>query len=284
MRLILLVLTLMSVLAYTASAEPVTFAYIGRVTLVSGAPSVVDAFLELGVVADAPVHGEYSFESTTPSSPDSPGRYKGAILQSRLRIGGWSVQGPTNAGIANSIGVTRTSYGIAVAVGDEPDVIPSERSTTTLSMTFFGAAPPAFENTELPVEPPDLSLFEFESARVLGGGGAAGRVQVAFDVETLIRVPDRLEEILGVQIRRRSVVFQVTSSGCTRAADFEVEVFEAPVLLVALIRTRPDLCRVFEPLGKRVRFSYRELGLEPGDEFVVINPRARALVPDRRGR
>jgi hypothetical protein len=199
-----------------------------------------------------------------------------------MQIGRWAVQGPTSVSRVNSIGVSPTSYSVAVAVHDEPDVIPSDAATTVLSMAFFGADPPVFESTDLPVQPPDPSLFDIAFARVLGGGGDAGRVQVVFEVETLVRVPDRLEEILGIQIRRHGLVFQVPSSGCTDKTDFEVDVFEGSVLRVLLIRPRPDPCRVVEPLGTKVHFSYRELGLEPSEEFVVINPRAPVLVPERR--
>ena len=282
MRSATIALGLMVALAHTAAAEPVTFVFTGRVTLVSGAAFVVERFGELGVAAEAPVHGEIIFESSTPSTSDASDHYIGTILRARMLVGGWGVQGPTAVGIANSIGVTPTSYSIDGAVHDAPDVIPSDAATTVLSMVFSGADPPAFESTDLPVEAPDPSLFDFAWGRVLGGGGAAGRVQVAFDVETLVRVPDGLEEIMGIQIRRRGVVFQVKSSGCTRKADFEVDVFDGPVLRLALLRTRPDPCRAVEPLGKRVQFSYRELGLEAAEEFVVINPRAAVRVPERR--
>jgi hypothetical protein len=48
MRLMPGTLGLMAALAQTTAAEPVTFAFTGRVTLVSGAPAVVDRFAELG--------------------------------------------------------------------------------------------------------------------------------------------------------------------------------------------------------------------------------------------
>jgi hypothetical protein len=276
-------LALMAALPHTVAAEPVSFSFTGRVTLVSGAPFVVDHFEQLGVAVDAPLHGEIVFESSTPPSPSSPGFYRGAILRARMQTGDWGVQGPTAVSRVNSIGVSLTSYSLAVAVHDEPDVIPSDNATTVMSMVFSRVDPPAFESTDLPVEPPDPSLFDFAWGRVLGGGGAAGRVQVAFEVERLVRVPDRLEGIVGIQIRRRGIVFQVRSSGCTDKSDFQVDVFEGSVLNVALIRTRPDLCRAVEPLGTRVFFSYRELGLEPTEEFVVINPRAPVLVPEGPG-
>lgn len=280
MKLMFATLAAVAALAPAASAEPVTFAFAGRVkdVIVTGDPVFLDRLAELGVVDDAPLYGEYVFESLTPSSPDSPGSYSGAILAARMQVGGWTLQGPTSDTITNRIGVSPTSYSVNVDVEDAPDVFPGP--TTTIEILFFGADPPVFESTDLPVEPPDPSLFGGQFTRVMGGFGAAGRIQVTFEVESLTRIPDRVEEILGIRVERHDVVFQVASSGCTREEDFEVAVFEGgPVLQVALIRTRPDSCRRFKPLGTKLRFSHAEMGLEPGEEFVVINPRAPVAVP-----
>jgi hypothetical protein len=171
MRLILGIFGLMSAFAHPAATEPITFAFGARVTGVSGAGHVVDRFSELGVVVGAPVRGEIIFDSSRPSSPDSAGLYDGAILQSQMRIGGWTVQGPTNASRTNSISVSPTSYSVAVAVHDEPDVIPSDASTTVLYLQLHGADPPVFENTDLPAEAPDPSLFDVAFGRVLGVAG-----------------------------------------------------------------------------------------------------------------
>ena len=48
MRLVLGTLALMVALPHTAAAEFVTFAFTGRVTLVTGASFITDAFAELG--------------------------------------------------------------------------------------------------------------------------------------------------------------------------------------------------------------------------------------------
>lgn len=269
-------------LAHVASAEPVTFAFTGRVTeiIVTGDPAVLDRFTELGVVDDASLWGEYVFEAATPPSRDSPGIYDGAILEARMQIGGWTVNGPSADAFSNSIRVGSTSYSLSVDVKDTPDVFPEPPPTTTLSIILFAADPPVFESTDLPAQPPDPSLFGSQLSRVSGHGDAAGRVQVEFEVESLSRIPDRVEEILGIRIRRDHVVFQVTSSGCTGKRDFDVAVFGGgDVVQVALIRTRPDACQHPKALGKKLRFSHAELGLEPGEEFVVINPRAPVVVP-----
>lgn len=282
MRKIFAALAVMVCLVPAAAAERVTFAFTGRVTEVNALATL--GFTELGVVTGAPFHGEYVFESSTPSSPGVPGSFRGAILEARIQIAGWTLQGPTSNAFTNRIDVSPTSYSVTMGVDDAPDLIPSIHAGTTVEFFFSGADPPAFENTELPLQPPDLSLFDMRFARVLGGGGAAGRVSVVFEVESLKRVPDRVEEILGIRVQRNGIIFQVTSNGCTHKEDFEVVVFEDAILRIALIRTRPDSCRQFVPLGRKLRFSHAEMGFEPGEEFVVINPRAPVSVSESRAR
>ena len=283
MKTIFAALAAMLALVPAAAADRVTFAFTGRVTEVN-AGAILDDFSELGVVPGARLHGEYVFESSTPASRGSSASYRGAILEARMQIAGWTLLGPTSDPFVNSIGVSPTSYTVTLGVEDAPDLLPGMPPTTTIEIYFLAADPPAFESTELPLQPPDLSLFDTRFARVLGGGGAVGRVSVVFEIESLKRVPDRVEEILGSWVRRRGVSFQVTSTGCTHKEDFQVVVFEGPILGVALIRTRPDACQQIVPLGKRLRFSHAEMGLEPGEEFVVINPRAAVAVPERRSR
>ena len=201
-------LGLMAALAHTAVAEPITFAFTGRVTEVTGVPAIIDRFTELGVEAGAPLYGEYVFESSTPSSS---GSYTGAILEARMQIGGWTLEGPLSDRFSNSIGVGPTSYTVNIGVDDAPDVIPGQFATTAIEI-FLLEADPAFESTDLPVQPPDLSLFGVRFGRLLGGGGPAGRVFVHFDVKSLTRISDRVEEILGIRVRRRGVVFQVSAA------------------------------------------------------------------------
>lgn len=87
------------------------------------------------------------------------------------------------------------------------------------------------------------------------------------------------EPLLGVMFREQAIVFQVASSGCTQKSDFEVEVLESFPLQIRLIRIQEDPCDAFVPLGERIRFTYRELGIAPGDELRVVNPLGTVIVP-----
>ena len=89
-----------------------------------------------------------------------------------------------------------------------------------------------------------------------------------------------VEELMGVMIRKNGITFQVKSSGCTSKEDFNVEVLESYPLQLRLIRSQPDFCDAYEPLGTRIKFNYRELGLTVGTQFSVINPLAVVSVPD----
>lgn len=92
------------------------------------------------------------------------------------------------------------------------------------------------------------------------------------------------ERLLGLLIRRHAITFQVSSSGCTTKGDFQVQVLESLPLQLRLVRIEEDPCDAFLPLGTRVRFSYRELGLQPATQFRVVNPLAVVEVPPRRKR
>ena len=87
------------------------------------------------------------------------------------------------------------------------------------------------------------------------------------------------EPLLGVLIRERGIVFQVASSGCTHKSDFKVDVLESFPLQIRLIRLQEDPCDAFIPLGVRIHFTYRELGIAPGDQLRVVNPLGTVTVP-----
>lgn len=108
----------------------------------------------------------------------------------------------------------------------------------------------------------------------------SGRVLDAIPVT--ITPPVRgLEELMGVVIAQRGIVFQVFSNGCTDKEDFRVDVVESIPLEVRLIRVEPDPCRGFLPLGTRLRFSYKELGIQREETLRVVNPLATVQVPPR---
>ncbi len=89
------------------------------------------------------------------------------------------------------------------------------------------------------------------------------------------------ERILGVRAGPRGIAFQVSSGGCTAKEDFDVKIMESFPLQLELVRMEPDLCEAYVPYGKTIRFSYRELRLADGDQFIVVNPPAVIAVHRR---
>jgi hypothetical protein len=84
----------------------------------------------------------------------------------------------------------------------------------------------------------------------------------------------RPEEILGYRPISDGIVFQVRSGGCTHMNDFVAETKRdqrTGATELILLRVRPDLCHPFLPMGERFKFSYAELGLTPGEDFIVKN-------------
>lgn len=81
------------------------------------------------------------------------------------------------------------------------------------------------------------------------------------------------EKILGYQPSKHGITFQVQSGGCTTKESFIVDVQRATdgIAQVTLLRTRPDTCHPFLPMGVRFRMTYEELGLNPGERYRIVN-------------
>ena len=109
------------------------------------------------------------------------------------------------------------------------------------------------------------------SIATIGSVGAAGLEPKAGE--------GQVEHIWGVQITPKGLVFQVFSGGCTKKKDFKVEIMESYPVQILLVRVKPDPCDAFVPMGKKIRFKWRQLGLQAGNEFSVVNPRAVLSVP-----
>lgn len=69
-----------------------------------------------------------------------------------------------------------------------------------------------------------------------------------------------------------ALVARVDSNGCTQASDFEVLVSDGAPAEITLRRTKPDLCKALAPDGVEVRWTYADLGLEPGTPARIMNP------------
>jgi hypothetical protein len=69
-----------------------------------------------------------------------------------------------------------------------------------------------------------------------------------------------------------ALVARVDSNGCTQASDFEVSVAENSPAKITLRRIKPDMCKALVPDGVDLRWTYADLGLEPGTPARIINP------------
>ena len=70
-------------------------------------------------------------------------------------------------------------------------------------------------------------------------------------------------------IDQDSIVFELTSYGCSTDADFELRVENGPA--ITLIRKRPDLCKR-APMVFQVKRSLSESGLSLQTPFTIRNP------------
>jgi hypothetical protein len=83
------------------------------------------------------------------------------------------------------------------------------------------------------------------------------------------------EFLLGYQPSKTGISFQVHSGGCTYAEDFRAQVKHGEsggVSEVTLIRIRPDTCASFIPAGIRFKLTNEQLGLAPGEDYMIMNP------------
>lgn len=97
----------------------------------------------------------------------------------------------------------------------------------------------------------------------------------SISASALASAQGRRENILGYLPSNKGLTFQVASGGCTVKADFtsKIEKDKANgVIYLTLLRLRPDVCYPFIPMGVRFDFSYAELGITSGDNFVIANP------------
>ena len=74
-------------------------------------------------------------------------------------------------------------------------------------------------------------------------------------------------------VHQDSIVFELTSYGCSKETDFALHVEDGPS--IALIRNRPDRCKR-TPMVFQVKRSLSEAGLSLQTPFAVRNPFAPA--------
>ncbi|KQW82272.1 hypothetical protein [Brevundimonas sp. Root1279] len=86
-------------------------------------------------------------------------------------------------------------------------------------------------------------------------------------------LPGQIEPVHAAAIAQNEAVFWVSSNGCTAKADL------TPIIrrggdgaVISLRRIKEDLCRDPKPEGVEMRWTFQEMGLEPGARVSVENP------------
>ena len=80
------------------------------------------------------------------------------------------------------------------------------------------------------------------------------------------------EAIRSARFQDGALVVRVDSNGCTQASDFELAVTDGAPADITLRRVKEDLCKALVPDGVELRWTYADLGLEPGVPARVLNP------------
>lgn len=97
--------------------------------------------------------------------------------------------------------------------------------------------------------------------------GWMGQEQAAQDM------PGQLEPIHAAAIGPDQAVFWVSSNGCTSKDDLTAVVRRAgDASVITLRRIKEDRCDAVQPQGVEMRWSFEELGIEPGGRVSVENP------------
>ena len=97
--------------------------------------------------------------------------------------------------------------------------------------------------------------------------------------------PPELEAVRSVVVGRRGLTLRVVSHGCTRKADFAWFVERrAGVTTLAFGRKRVEACGRGRAGEAALAFSFKDLGIDPDEPVVVLNPLLAAKAAVRRRR
>ncbi len=80
------------------------------------------------------------------------------------------------------------------------------------------------------------------------------------------------EAIRSARFEDGALVVRVDSNGCTQASDFELSVVDGAPADITVRRVREDLCKALVAEGVELRWTYADLGLEPGAPARILNP------------
>lgn len=83
----------------------------------------------------------------------------------------------------------------------------------------------------------------------------------------------QIEDVISFSSDREKLVFRVTTHGCTRKEDFNIEMNKiGPTeLLITLVRLHPDNCKGFFREGKQLVFERNDLGIPQNASIRLAN-------------
>jgi len=88
-----------------------------------------------------------------------------------------------------------------------------------------------------------------------------------------VGAPGQIEPVHAAAIVQDQAVFWVSSNGCTQKSDLTPVVRRAgDASVITLRRLREDRCLEPRDEGVEMRWSFQEMGLEPGSRVSVENP------------
>lgn len=82
------------------------------------------------------------------------------------------------------------------------------------------------------------------------------------------------ERVYSASIDENSITINVAASGCTNEAFFEPEIDHKgdDVFAVEFVRQRRDYCKMLQPNGEKLTYSFSSLGLPAGAQVMLVNP------------
>ena len=91
----------------------------------------------------------------------------------------------------------------------------------------------------------------------------------------LAQAPQSLAAIYGVKVGAAGVTVRVPLSACAHKSDFTVAVLKRdPQSMVLFAPKRPQACGPARPGHIDLTYGLDELGLKPGESFILANPLA----------
>jgi hypothetical protein len=123
-------------------------------------------------------------------------------------------------------------------------------------------------------------IMKWLSVAAMGGlaCGLSGCLFVSANVQGDLDGANGYGRLLGAEVSamRPEVTITAPSNGCTEKAHFETEVHNHDnVADVGFKRIQEDRCRALMPEGRRLTWTFAELGIEPGASVRVMNPIGR---------